>query len=68
MEIEANNKMPFLDILVTKFNIRVSTEFSHIRQYINVDSNHLDHVKKGAIKMHSYAVGTLVRMVMLISM
>jgi hypothetical protein len=51
MEIESNNSIPFLDILVIKKDLMLTTTVyrkpTHTGRYLNFDSNHPPHVKEG---------------------
>ena len=54
METEVNNTIPFLDVLVTKtdatFSTKVYRKPTHTGRYLNFESNHPPHIKKGLIR------------------
>ncbi|KAI5742791.1 hypothetical protein M8J77_011396 [Diaphorina citri] len=63
MEIENDNKLPYLDTLVYKENRRLVTTIykkpTHSAQYITAQSNHPIHVKRGVIKTLTHRIHRL---------
>jgi hypothetical protein len=53
MEVEANNTLPFLDILVIKRGPKLATKVyrkpTHTSRYLHFKSNHPHHVKRGVV-------------------
>jgi hypothetical protein len=51
MEVEANNTLPFLDVLVMKWDpiltMKIYRKPTHIGRYMHFKSNHPHHVKRG---------------------
>ena len=58
VELEEDRKLPFLDVLVTRRDDRLSTSVyrkkTHTDRYIHFSSNHLDRVKRGVIQCLRY--------------
>jgi hypothetical protein len=60
MEIESNTVIPFLAVLLTRKEMTLATEVyrkpTHIGRYLNFNSDHLLHVRRGLIQsLHSRA-------------
>jgi hypothetical protein len=60
METESNNAIAFLEVLVireeTTLATKVNRKSTHIRRYLNFNSNHPPHVKRGLIQsLHNRA-------------
>jgi hypothetical protein len=60
MEIESYGTLPFLDVLVTKKGLELTTrvyrKLAHNGCYLHFQSNHPPHVKKGVVhSLHSRA-------------
>jgi hypothetical protein len=53
MEVEANDTLPFLDVLVMKRGPKLATEVyrqpTHISRYLHFKSNHPHHVKSEVV-------------------
>jgi hypothetical protein len=61
MEIEDNTTIPFLDVMVTKTEVTWSTRVygkpTHTGRYLNYESTHPPHIKKGLIQsLHKRAI------------
>ncbi|KAJ8910812.1 hypothetical protein NQ315_003686 [Exocentrus adspersus] len=57
LELEENNKLPFLDVMISKnteinsnFQTNVYRKKTNTNRYLNFDSNHHLSIKKGVIK------------------
>jgi hypothetical protein len=52
-EVEANDTLPFLDVLVMKLGPKLTTEVyqkpTHTGRYLHFKSNHPHHIKRGVV-------------------
>jgi hypothetical protein len=60
MEIESGSMFPFLDVLIIRKGLTLTTKVyrkpSHTGRYLNFKSNHPTHVKRGIVQsLHSRA-------------